>query len=84
MEKNEIASETECLSLAKSLEEKHLTPFFENISPETKIEDFDNAIDTVVKTYDETAIGPAKERIYQEFMKVQNIILMEMENEITH
>ena len=62
--------------MAKSLKKEHLTPFFENISPQTKIEDFGNAIDTVVKKYDETAIGPAKERIYQEFMKVQNIILI--------
>ena len=52
-----------------------MTPIFENLSPETKIEDIGNAIETVEQQYYETstAVGPAKEKVYQFFIEVQNI-----------
>ena len=52
---------------------EHLTPIFANLSPETKIEDIGNAIETVEQQYYETAVGPAKENVYQFFIEVQNI-----------
>ena len=59
--------------MASSLKREHLTPIFANLSPETKIEDISNAIGTVEQQYHETAVGPAKEKVYQFFIEVQTI-----------
>ena len=43
----------------------------ESLSTETKIEDIGNAMEKVYREYHKNAVGPAKERIFQVFIKVQ-------------
>ena len=71
LEQNEIASEEKCRSLANSLKTNHLLSMIETLSTETKIEDISNAMENVYREYHKNAVGPAKERIFQVFIKVQ-------------
>jgi len=88
LEHNEVESEKACQSLANSLEKKYLTPIIKNPFPWSgisisnlynagtgiSISDLYNAGNIFVKEYYQTARGPAKEKVFQHFAKVQNKI----------
>ena len=52
-----------------------MSPIIENLSPETNTEDIDDAIKKIDTEYNQTAKGPAKLKVFEDFMKVEKILL---------
>ena len=70
LQQNKTASEKQCQSLVHHLKRSHLTPIIENLSPEIEMKDIANAITKIDTEYYQNAKGPAKNTVYDDFMKV--------------
>lgn len=71
MLRNEAASKKECRELLQSLKQSLLTPLLNSPSSQNDFSTIDEVQKEIHGNFHESAKGPAKHHVYQEFMKVR-------------
>ena len=73
LEKNYKESKLACQALVKRLQEQHLDPKIEQLTPETDFRTIEAAMMSLISEYKEQCVGPASNEVLGDFMEV-NIV----------